>query len=126
MPERGLDDRELIFVVVDGKAAREAGTDLRQRIAIAPQQPHAEGVKRGDVRRRREILAFEQRGDARAHFVRGLVGERDRQDGGRRDAMAADEMRDAVRDDARLAASGAGQDQQRTFGVCDGFALLGV
>ncbi len=43
----GLDDGELILVVVDGEAAREAGADARQRIAIAPQQPHAEGMERG-------------------------------------------------------------------------------
>jgi hypothetical protein len=40
--------------------------------------------------------------------------------------MAADEVRDAVRNNACFAAPGAGQDQQRTFGMCDGFALLGV
>ena len=36
------------------------------------------------------------------------------------------EMRDAVRDDAGLAAARAGQDQQRTFDVRNGFALLGI
>jgi len=43
-----------------------------------------------------------------------------------REAVAADEMGDAVRNDARFAAPGASQDQQRTFGVRDGFALLGI
>ena len=33
---------------------------------------------------------------------------------------------DAMRDDAGLAAPGAGQDQQRPFRVGDGFALRGV
>jgi len=55
---------------------------------------------------------------ARAHFTSSAAllvnvnGENRRW----RDAMAADEMSDAVRNDARFAASGAGQDQQRTFG----------
>ena len=44
-PERsvdGLDDRDLIVVVVDGELAREAGADGGERVAIAPQQAHAE------------------------------------------------------------------------------------
>ena len=40
--------------------------------------------------------------------------------------MIVNDLRDAVRDDAGFAAAGAGQDQQRTFGVSNGFALLRV
>ena len=38
----------------------------------------------------------------------------------------ADEVRDAVRDDARLARAGAGENQQRPVEVQHRFALLGV
>ena len=37
-----------------------------------------------------------------------------------------DDVRDAMRDDAGLAAARAGQNQQRSFGVGDRFALLRV
>ena len=40
--------------------------------------------------------------------------------------MAADEMSDAVRNDACFAAAGARQNQQRAFSVINGFALLGI
>ena len=38
----------------------------------------------------------------------------------------ADEVRDAVRDDARLAGARAGQDQQRAVGLKDSFLLFGI
>ena len=59
-------------------------------------------------------VGAEQRLDARAHFLRGLVGERDRQDFVRLGVAVADEVRDAAGDDARLAGAGAGEDQQRS------------
>ena len=37
-----------------------------------------------------------------------------------------DQMRDPVRDDARLAAARAGEDQQRALDVSGSFVLLGV
>ena len=40
--------------------------------------------------------------------------------------MHADEVRDAVRQDARLARAGAGEDQQRAIGGRDGASLLRV
>ena len=46
-PVGGLDDGELIVVVVDVEAAGESRTDSRQRVAVSPKQPHAEGVKSG-------------------------------------------------------------------------------
>ena len=126
LPVGRLDDRELIFVVVDGEVARESGTDRGERIAIAPQQPHAKGVERGNIRRRGEFGPFEQRRHAVPHLVRGLVGERDRQNRRWRHMVIANDAGDAVRDDAGFAAAGAGQNQQRTFGMRNGFALLGI
>ncbi len=73
-----------------------------------------------------EARVREQRGDALAHFARGFIGERDGEDGRRRHAAFGDNVRDAMRDDARFAAARAGQNQQRTFGVAHRFTLLGI
>ena len=65
--------------------------------------------------------------DARPHLLGGLVGERDGEHA-RRPAPGpcCDDVRDAVRDDARLARSGARQDQHGAIGVQHGLALLGI
>ncbi len=64
--------------------------------------------------------------DALAHFVGGLVGEGDRQNGRARNPMDFHQMRHPMRDHARLAAAGAGQQQQRTFDVGNGGLLLRI
>ncbi len=64
--------------------------------------------------------------NALAHFGGGLVGEGHRQDRFRHHAFVLDQVGDAVGDDARFAAAGAGQDQHGAFGGFDGFALLRV
>ena len=64
--------------------------------------------------------------DAGAHFLRGLVREGHREDFVWRRVSLADEVSDAERDHARLAGSGAGQNQQRTIGVHDCFALFRI
>ena len=70
--------------------------------------------------------AAEQRLDAVAQLARRLVGEGDGHDAAGRHALLADQVGDAVGDDARLAAAGPGEDQQRPFGVDDGVVLGGV
>src|SRR4029079_5459778 len=60
--------------------------------------------------------------DPVTHLRRGLVRERERQDRVRRHA-ALDETRDSGRDDARFAASGAREDEQRAVAVLHGLAL---
>jgi hypothetical protein len=40
--------------------------------------------------------------------------------------MPADKVRNAMRNHASFSAAGACQDQQRTFGVSNRFALLGI
>ena len=126
MAKGGFDERQLVFIVVDTETAREAWTNLRQRLAIAPQQPHAEGMKGGEVRRGIEFYAAQQRRHARAHLLRRLVREGDRQNGGRRHVPLRDDMRDAVSDNPGFAAARAGQNQQGPFGAGDGFTLLRV
>ena len=58
------------------------------------------------------------------HLAGGLVGEGDGEDVAGADALLQ-QVGDAARDDARLAAAGAGQDEQRPFDVRDGLALGG-
>ena len=71
-------------------------------------------------------VGAEQRLDARAHLFGGLVGERDGEHFVRLGVAVADEVGDAAGDDARLAGPGAGEDQQRSVGVKNRFALFGV
>jgi hypothetical protein len=70
--------------------------------------------------------AAQQGIDAIPHLTGGLIGKRDRQDCPARHPAGGDQMGDAVRDDPGFAAACASQDQQRPFGVLDGFSLAGV
>jgi hypothetical protein len=70
--------------------------------------------------------AADQALDALAHLIGSLIGECHRQDGRSRDAMRFHQMSDAVRNDARLPASGAGQQQERSFDVRDSRLLLWI
>jgi hypothetical protein len=65
----------------------------------------------------------EQQLDALAHLGRGLVGERDRKDLVLPRAPAVDEVREPVREDARLARAGSGEDQERPVAVRHSRAL---
>ena len=69
--------------------------------------------------------AFAMPIDALGHLAGGLVGEGQGDDAARGDAPL-DEPGDALRDDARLARAGAGQDQERTDVMFDRAALRGV
>ena len=117
--ERLLDDRQLIGRVVDHEVARQ--TDGRR---FAPEQPSAEGMKRRHPHP--AAVGAEQMLDARAHLFRRFVCERDGEDFLRLRMAVADEMRDAAGDDARLARSGAGEDEKRPFDLQDRFALFRI
>ena len=70
-------------------------------------------------------FARDQLADALAHLLRGLVGEGDGRDGGR--GMAdAQQVRDLLGDHARLSGTGAGEHEQGTIAIGDGFALGGI
>ena len=58
-------------------------------------------MKRADPQPAR--ISAEELGDARAHLAGGLVGEGDREDPLRGDAVLRDQMRDPGRQHARLA-----------------------
>ena len=109
----------LVVRVVD----REPRVDADGR-AVAPQHPGAQRVEgaHGHVA---AWLADEAQ-DPLAHLGRGLVGERHGEDLPRPHALDADQVRDAVREHARLARAGAGEDEQRPLGRRDGARLLGV
>ena len=72
------------------------------------------------------LLALQQRADALAHLVGGLVGKRDRGDVARRIAALLDQIGDLVGDHARLAAARPGQHQQRAVEIGCRFALHGI
>ena len=67
-------------------------------------------------------LPGHERLDALPHLAGGLVGEGDGQDVARPHALL-EQVGDAAGDDARLAAAGAGEDQQRALEVRDRLAL---
>ena len=119
--------RDLIVVIIDRELAREAGANLAKRGAVAPQQPHAKGVERGNERSLTGRAVAQQAFDyALAHLLGRFVGESHGQNGRPGYVLRLDQVRDAMRDDARLAAAGAGKQQQRTFDMRNGIALLGV
>ena len=60
------------------------------------------------------------------HLGSSLVGESNGQDGFRHRAQIFDQMGDAVRDNPCLPATGAGENEQRTFAGFDSFTLLRI
>ena len=111
---------ELIGRVVDDEVARQA--DGRR---LAAQQPRAQRVER---RHPHAGCTSEPSSDSTraAHLFRGLVGEGDGEHFVRLGVAVADQIGDAAGDDARLARSGAGEDQQRALGVKNRVALFGI
>ncbi len=117
--EHLLDESNLIGGIIDDEIARQADSGR-----FATQQACAERVKRrnpGAGQRRPD-----QRFDARAHFFRGLVGEGDGENLVVLRVPLRQQVRDPLSDDASLAGSGAGEDQQRPVNVQDGVALFGI
>ena len=111
-----LDQAALVGGVVDRELAREA-----ELVGVGAQHPRAGGVEGHHPHRARD--AADEQLDALAHLGRGLVGEGDREDLARLGLAGADQVRDPVREHARLARAGAREDQQRPFAVRDGVAL---
>ena len=117
--EQLLDDRLLIGGVVDREVAAQADV-----VRLAAQQARAQRVEGRHPHR--AAVRLEQPLDALAHFLGGLVGEGDRHDLiGIRDLLG-DEIRDAMRDDARLSRARACEDQQRAVGLSYSFLLCRI
>ena len=60
------------------------------------------------------------------HFASGFIGKGHRGDMPRWDLAAADQPGDLARDDARLAATGASENEQRAIDVADSRLLLRI
>jgi hypothetical protein len=109
--EDAVHHRALISVVVDDEAPLEPSG-----LVVAAEQADADRVEGADP----EILADvrpEQLIEPGLHLAGGLVGEGDGEDAVGRDAVERDEVGDPVDDDARLAAAGAREDQERAIEV---------
>ena len=107
-----------VGLVVDRELAGVA-----EAVGVGPQHPHAGRVERADPHRAGDRA--DEVGDAVAHLVGGLVGERDGQDPRRVHALV-DQVGDAVGQDPGLARAGPGDDEQRPAAVDDGVELVGV
>ena len=97
---------EPVVLVVDDEAGGQP-----QAGRVLAQNAHARRVEGGDEGRpqaEREDEIFHPP----PHLLRRLVGERDREHVARVHALDGEEIGDAMRDDARLAASRAGEDEQ--------------
>ena len=114
-----LDDGDLIGRVVDHEVARQP--DVRR---FPPQQPRAQGM---ECRQPHPVrVVAQQRLDPLAHLAGRLVGEGDRQHLIRGRVAVADEIRDAIRDDARLPRTRARENHHGSFGMQDRFTLFGI
>ena len=107
-----------VGLVVDRELAGVA-----EAVGVGAQHPHARRVERAHPHRAGD--RSDERGDALAHLVGGLVGERDGEDPRGVHALV-DEVGDAVGQDPGLARAGAGDDEQRPATVDDGVELVGV
>jgi hypothetical protein len=114
-----LDDRLLIAGVVNDEIAREPDVG-----GLAPEQPCAQRVKRRDPHR--AAVRSEQQFHSRPHLFRGLVGEGDCQHAVGSRLLLGHEVGDAMRDDARLSRTRAGENQQRPARVLDSRPLFRI
>ena len=114
-----LDRGELVLAVQDLERLRQAG-----RLVVDAQQPIAQAVERADPHAAQ--VHRQHRRHASEHLARCLVGERHRQDAAGGRAPGLDQPGDACRQHARLAAAGAGEDEDRPVGHGDGFELAGI
>src|SRR6185369_3160176 len=104
-----LDQRQLIVGIVDVELRRKTWADVSQGLAVAPEKADAEGMEGRHPRTRfRGRVVSEVLQNAVPHLPCGFVRKRDRENRRTGDAVGADEMRDAVRDDTRFAGAGAG------------------
>jgi hypothetical protein len=111
--ESARDHRLLVRRVVDDEIRLDAN-----RGAVNAEQLRARRVKRPDPERASQVRAAESF-EPGAHLAGRLVGERDGEDAPGRYADVRDEVRDAIGDDARLAAARAREDEKRPVMVGD-------
>jgi hypothetical protein len=109
----------LIVCVVDDEATVDADC-----LAVAPEDARVERVERPGL----DVAAglADQADDPLAQLPGGPVREGDGEDLPGPNALDSDQVRDPVGKNPRLAAAGAGQDEQRAVGRGDRSGLLGV
>ena len=110
----------LVIRVVDDEARRDP-----DRLAVAAEQACTERMERPH----RDVPAGivpDEAHDPLPHLGGGLVRERHGEDPPGSDVLHADEVRDAVREHARLPTPGACEDEHRAFGGGDRPSLLRV
>ncbi len=112
-------DRALIVGVVDDEVL-----GIAQELRVASQDPNAGAVK--GAQPDTQVLASQQGLRPGTHLPRGFVCEGEGEDRALGDAALAHQVRDAAGQDAGLAASRAGEDQEGPAGVLDRLALHGV
>ena len=112
-----LDQGLAVVLVVDREVRR-----IAEMAHVLAQHAHADGVE-GGHQRRLEPGGREERLHAPGHLAGRLVGEGDGEDVSGVHAAHADQIGHAVGDDARLAASGRGEDEERAVAGDDGLAL---
>ena len=113
-------------LVEHGERRVQAGGDR-----VGAQQPRAEAVDRRDpgglglARRVAPAELDEALAHARAQLAGGALGERDREDPRRRDAVLEHRAHEALDEHRGLAAAGVGLEQQRAVAAADRLGLLG-
>ena len=111
-----LDERQLVLAVEDLEELRQP------RLAVMrAQHPVARAVKGAHPHAAR--VDRQHRADARKHFLRRFVGERDREQSRGARLPGLDQPGDARRQHAGFAAAGAGEYQRRLVRQRDGFEL---
>ena len=111
-----LDDVARVGVVVDREARLVA-----EPVRVRPQEPKARGVEREHPHPLG--AAADELDDARAHLVRRLVRERDREDREWRRVARREQVRDPAGEHPRLARTRARHDEERAAPVLHGLAL---
>ena len=107
-----------VGLVVDAERSR-----VTEPVGIGTQDAHARRVERADPHL--QCHRAHQRCDALAHLARRLVGEGDREDLHRMDALV-DEMSDAMSEHTGLARPGTGHHQQRSATMHDRIELIRI
>src|SRR3990167_6981167 len=116
---QALDGRELVLRVQDLEGLRQA-----RRLVVRAQQTVAQAMKGADPHAAH--VHRQHGGQPRHHLLGGLVGEGDGQDAAGRGLAGREQPGDARGEHARLARTGAGQDERMARRQGDGSELLGV
>ena len=115
------DDAQRVVLIVDREATCVLVVELFNVLA---QDAHAETMKRRDEWQVIALLCAQQSLHALAHLVGGFVCERNGEDVPARDFLLGNEVRDAMRDNARFTRPGARENQERAFSGKHSLALL--